>query len=326
MGPAPAVAAVRQAVRSALADVPLGWVALACSGGADSTALAAATIFEARHSGHTVVGIVVDHGLQDGSREVADQVAGRISALGADDCRVVSVQVDGPGGPEASARRARYAALSAEADQYGAQAILLGHTLDDQAESVLLGLARGSGTRSLSGMSPAAGRFVRPLLGLRRSETRAACIAEGLQVWEDPHNDDDRFARSRLRSRVMPVLEEQLGPGIAEALARTARLARQDADLLDELAEAALERVRVEGDGISVPETAALPAAVRGRVLRRVVLDAGAPATDLTLGHVEAVDALLTDWHGQAHVDLPGRVVARRTTDALIVIRQAVAG
>ncbi len=326
MGPAPEVAAVRQAVRAALAEVPLGWVAVGCSGGADSTALVAATIFEARHTGHQVVAIVVDHGLQESSAEVAERVADRVSTLGADDCRVVRVEVGGEGGPEASARRARYAALSQQADEYGAQVILLGHTRDDQAESVLLGLARGSGTRSLSGMAPVAGRFLRPLLDLGRAATYAACEAEGLAVWEDPHNADDAYTRSRIRNHVMPLLEEHLGPGFAEALARTARLARQDADLLDAQAESALVEVSVGPGRLSVPATVALPSALRSRVLRKAVLNAGARPTELALGHVDAVDALLSDWHGQTRVDLPGRLTARRAGDALIVEQTSVAG
>ena len=147
----------------------------------------------------------------------------------------MTVHDQADGGPEAAARTARYAALQSEAA--GRQAtIWLGHTLDDQAESVLLGLARGSGPRSLAGMAARTGRLVRPLLGLRRSVTEQACAELDLDPWRDPHNDDPRFARVRVRRTVLPTLEAELGPGVAEALARTAALVRDDADLLDGLA------------------------------------------------------------------------------------------
>ena len=127
------------------------------------------------------------------------------------------------GGREAAARTARYAALDAVADALGRD-VLLGHTLDDQAETVLLGLGRGSGPRSIAGMRPRSGRYLRPLLGVRRATTEAACRALGLDCWDDPHNDDRALQRVRLRREVLPLLEDVLQGGVAEALARTAVL------------------------------------------------------------------------------------------------------
>ncbi|MFD2083083.1 tRNA(Ile)-lysidine synthase [Actinopolymorpha cephalotaxi] len=328
MGPYPAVASVRLAVRRALADLPPGArVLVACSGGADSTALAAATAFEAARADWSAGGVTVDHGLQAGSAERAAAVEEFLLGLGLAPVETATVRVERAGGPEAAARRARYTALDEVADRHGAAAVLLGHTLDDQAETVLLGLARGSGTRSLAGMSPGgamsrsgAGRYRRPLLGLTRATTEAACTAEGLRFWSDPHNTDPAYTRSRVRHQVLPVLERELGPGVAAALARTGDLLRDDADALDEAADEAYAKCRTPGPAagaaavvLEVEVLAALPAAIRRRVLRRAALAAGSPGTDLTAGHLAALDALVTDWHGQAWVEVPGDVrITRR--------------
>jgi tRNA(Ile)-lysidine synthase len=222
--------------------------------------------------------------------------------------------VNGPGGPEAAARAARYAALEKAAADVGAPTVLLGHTLDDQAETVLLGLARGSGARSLAGMPQRRGVFARPLLGVRRPVTAAACEALGLRPWADPHNADRRFARVRVRLDALPALEGALGPGVAEALARTAGQLRDDAEVLDEIAQAQ----RMCGDAeLSAAALAALPDAVRARVLRSAALDAGCPAGALTAGHVARIGELVTDWHGQRGVDLPGGIRALRRSGRL---------
>jgi tRNA(Ile)-lysidine synthase len=306
-GPAPSVAAVRLAVRELLREVPDGRLVLVgCSGGADSLALAAAAAFEAPRAGRRAGAVVVDHGLQQGSAQVAGQAAARCRALGLDPVEVVAVHVDAPGrGPEAAAREARYTALRATAERLGAALVLLGHTRDDQAEQVLLGLVRGSGARSLAGMPRRRDVFARPLLHLDRATTRAACEAEGLVPWDDPHNADPAYLRVRAR-RLLQTFEDALGPGVAAALARSADLLRDDADTLDELARQARERL---GEGPwPASDLAALPRAVRTRVWRILALEAGAPAGSLFATHVEALDALVTAWHGQGPVALPGPV------------------
>ncbi len=169
--------------------------------------------------------------------------------LGLDPVEVLAVTVGTSGGPENAAREARYAALSEAAGRLGAAAVLLGHTRDDQAETVLLRLARGSGTRSLAGMPARTGIYRRPLLELGRGTTVAACAALGLVPWEDPHNLDGRYARVRVRRRLLPALEDELGPGVAEALARTAGLCRDDADALDAWAEEAYGRAVIGDHG-----------------------------------------------------------------------------
>jgi tRNA(Ile)-lysidine synthase len=313
-GPHPAVAQVRSAVRPGLtaSDRP---VLVACSGGADSLALAAAVAFEAPRAGVPAGAVTIDHGLQPGSAERAEATALVLRRIGLDPVTVVRVDVGAAGGPEAAARTARYAALAAAAD--GAR-IALGHTLDDQAETVLLGLGRGSGPRSVAGMvehrTTDGVHWWRPLLGVRRETTRAACTALELPVWDDPWNTDPAFRRVRLRTEVLPLLEDVLGGGVAPALARTAALLREDLDALDALADA--QRADWEED-LPAAEVAALPDALRRRVLRGWLRSAGVP--DLQAVHLAAVDALLQRWHGQGRVDLPGGAGVVRTSGRLVL-------
>jgi tRNA(Ile)-lysidine synthase len=311
VGPGPAVAAIRNAVRDCLADSEPGDLVLAaCSGGADSLALAAALAFAGPRLGLRCGAVTVDHGLQEGSAGRALTVAATMASLDLDPVYNLSVAVPSEGGPEAAARAARYRALDQLAE---AAVILLGHTLDDQAETVLLGLARGSGARSLAGMAARRGPYRRPLLGIRRAATTAACAELGLEPWHDPHNDDPRYARVRVRSQALPALEAALGPGVAEALARTAAQLREDADCLDAFAES--EQIRGAASdpaGLEVRWLAAMPAAIRTRVLRQAAISAGCPAGALTAGHIQQADELVTCWHGQRWADLPGGVRVRR--------------
>src|SRR3954467_15220767 len=308
----PAVSRTRAAVRAVLADLEAGTLVLAAvSGGADSLALAAALAHVAPRLGLRAGAVVVDHGLQRGSAGQAVTVADSCRALGLDPVHVVPVEVGTVGGPEAAARTARYDALARVAGGADAGAVLLGHTLDDQAETVLLGLGRGSGPRSLAGMAPVSGRWRRPFLDVRRADTAAACAALGLEPWRDPHNDDPSFARVRVRREALPALEAAVGPGVAQALARTAALLRADVEALDAWADAAA------AEGMSVEALAALPPAVRSRVLRRAVVAAGAAAGSVTAGHVAALDRLVVDWRGQRGVSLPGGLVAERRCDRL---------
>ncbi|MET3861135.1 tRNA(Ile)-lysidine synthase [Dietzia sp. 2505] len=269
-------------------------VCVALSGGADSLALTAAAVTEFAD----VTALVVDHGLQAGSDEVARGACRAAQRLGARS-RALVVVVDPDGsGPEAAARTARYAALDAARE---GRPVLLAHTLDDQAETVLLGLGRGSGARSLRGMAAWDAPWGRPLLGVRATNTRAACRALGLDWWDDPHNLDPAFTRVRLRREVLPLLEDVLGGGVAEGLARTAELLRTDDDELDRLAAA----VPASGDGgLDVSVLEPLPIAVLTRVLRRWLLANGCPSP--TYAHLSSVAALVTDWHGQGGVAVGG--------------------
>ncbi len=316
-GPTPAVAACRVAVRRALADLDPGTVVLvACSGGADSLSLAAAVAFEAPKVGVQAVAVVIDHRLQEGSDAVAAAAAQNCVGLGlVTETVTVTVRPDGAG-LEAAARAARYAALDEVATRRAAAAVLLGHTRDDQAEQVLLGLARGSGARSLAGMPAARGLYRRPLLGLPRDQVRCAATDLGLTAWHDPANDDPRFARARVRARVLPVLEAELGPGVGEALARTAELLRDDADTLDALAAEALAGLPGLDEGIAVADLPSRPA-LRRRVLRTALAALDCPALAV---HLAAVDALVTDWHGQRPVNLPAGVTIGRRSGMLVAV------
>jgi tRNA(Ile)-lysidine synthase len=282
---------------------------VACSGGADSLSLAAAARFVAPRLGIACGLVTVDHGLQAGSAERAVAVAAWAAGAGFDPARAVTAEVAGrPGGPEAAARAARYEALCKAAHDCGASTVLIGHTRDDQAETVFLALARGGGPRGLAGMPPARAidgvTFARPLLDLPRAVVRAAAADAGLPPWEDPHNADPSFARARVRA-VLPLLVDALGPGLQANLARAAALAAQDNAALDELAEVAAARARAD-DGLRIDGLAGLAAAVRTRVLRRFAAESGANA--LSQRHVAALDALVTGWHGQGPVSLPGGV------------------
>jgi tRNA(Ile)-lysidine synthase len=322
VGPHPAVAEVRSTVRRCLGEFAAGdLVLVACSGGADSLSLAAALAHEAPRGQLCGGGVTVDHGLQPGSAERALEVTRVLAGLGLDPVERVGVSVPGAaghGGPEAAARTARYQALDEAARRTGAKAVLLAHSRDDQAESVLLGLARGSGARSLAGMPSRRGLYRRPLLGVSRATLRTACEALGLRPWDDPHNRDPAYARARVRHQALPALEAALGPGVAEALARTADQARADAEVLDDLAASQVELTR-DGDGAWRADLlAGLPAAVRTRVLRRAAIASGCPPGALAARHIEALDDMVTSWHGQRWTDLPGGIRGTRHCGKLL--------
>ena len=293
-------------------DAGCDLVLVALSGGPDSLALAAATAFEAPRAGIRAGAVIVDHGLQPGSADVAERAARHARELGLDPVIVTTVVVGSEGGPEAAARTARYAALAAAARETGTTRVLLGHTRDDQAESVLLGLARGSGLGSIKGMAAESGIYLRPLLAIARATTVQFCVDSGLQPWNDPQNDDERFARVRIRKSVLPMLERELGPGFAEALARTAGLAREDSDALDQFAADQLEELAHHAEaGISLAARALEhdPPALRQRIIRATVL--AEFGVSLSRTQTMEVSRLVTDWHGQAAVDLPGISVQR---------------
>jgi tRNA(Ile)-lysidine synthase len=314
--PAP-VAAARRAARSALAELPAGALVLvACSGGADSMALAAATAAVTPRLRLRAGLITVDHGLQDGSADRAAGVAAWARLAGFDPVEVATVDVAGlPGGPESAARTARYAALTAAAERHRAAAVLLGHTRDDQAETVLLALARGAGPRGLAGMPFRKGLLLRPFLDLARADAGKAC------VWTDPHNSDPAYARSRVRAGALPALIAALGPAVVDNLARTAGQLAADTATLDALAAAALAGARTGDHGLRVAALAGLPDAVRTRVLHAWAAELGAPGGALSHRHVTALDALVVGWHGQGPTALPGGiVVARRAGDLVRVV------
>lgn len=319
VGPHPDVAAIRIAVRDWLekygehrTDV---WVAI--SGGADSMALLAALIFHGRDGVLKIHAMTVDHQLQHGSAQRAEAVAAQALSMGSTSAQVATVALDGSSNMEAAARRARYAALRTLCD--GSQ-YLLGHTLDDQAESVLMGLGRGSGPRSIMGMAPYGEERGRPLLGIRRSQTRAACDALIVAVWDDPHNDDPRFTRVRIRNEALPLLEDILGGGVVAALGRTAAMLQQDEMALTEAADrlrTALAQI-TEGGGLDCSLLGQLASGMRTRVLK-LWLERNHGRGNLTSAHVNAVDELITSYHGQGPVYLPGGATVERARETILM-------
>lgn len=316
MANATALYQIRLAVRRELEDLNAGdTVIVATSGGADSSALAAAMLAECKTKAIKVVALIVDHGLQNNSADVAHEAKKELTKLGYENVEIRRIKVEVTDGPEASARRARYAMLNQVAQEINATAIFLGHTKDDQAETVLLGLARGSGTRSLSGMAQRIDNYRRPLLSISRLQTEEACIEAGVKFWRDPHNQSMEFTRVRVREIVLPLMEKEIGPGIADALVRSAKLLRDDADALDQWAD----EVFAELDPIEldVATLESLPRAIRTRVLRKAIYLAGAPSGSLSADHIEPVESLVTAWKGQGPVSLPGGVTIARISGRL---------
>ena len=312
----PAILELRAAVRPYLDALSAHEkVLVGVSGGADSMALAHALIFEAKSRDLEIIPVVVDHGLQSGSDQVAASTIEKLRALGCEEIFFATAQVEMKDGLEASARRARYAIFEQALDTYSSRAFFLGHTLNDQAETVLLGLARGSGPRSLSAMAEINGAYVRPLLNISRETTEAACREAGIDFWVDPHNSNPEFTRVRVRQTVLPMLEKELGPGVSEALARTARLLRNDDEALEEWANHVCDGLDLAD--IPADRLAALPAAIRSRVLRRAIYAAGAPSGSISAEHLSPVEALVTAWRGQGQVDLPGGVKVLRNSGRL---------
>ena len=307
--------ALRNAVKPFLSQLEAGDNFLvAVSGGADSLALAYALLLEAKPLALNPIAVTVDHQLQENSHQQAERVCQQLKELGYGQVITKKVVVTLESGLESGARDARYAALSKSAEEKKAVKIFLGHTRDDQAETVLLGLARGSGARSLSAMAPINGIYVRPLLGVTRQETEAACKEFGLDFWNDPHNLNTEFTRVKVRREVIPYLEEHLDPGISRALVRTASLLRDDADALDQWAAR-------EATDLDCQRLSQLPRAIRTRIIRAAALEAGATPGQLTFEQVGAIDALISAWKGQGGVSLAGGVKVERISGRLSLSR-----
>ena len=308
--------AVRPWIKKAQARVLIG-----VSGGADSMALAIGTYLEAREANTEVIALIIDHDLQEGSAGVAEVAREDLLKRGITQVIIKKVNVVMTDGLEASARRARYSAFNEAISELDPDFFFLAHTLNDQAESVLLGLARGSGTRSLSGMAEINGKFVRPLLDVGREVTLACCVENQIVPWSDPHNEDPAYSRVRVRHEILPLMEERIGPGIVDALGRSAKILRQDSDALDSYALGFLGEW--QGGGFEITDLAQLPQAVRIRVLREAIFRTGAPLGSLSADHLAPVEALITDWHGQGVISLPGGVKVERISGRLSLLAQA---
>ena len=305
----------RLAVRQTLARLnPGDQVVVAVSGGADSLLLAYCLNLESSELALKIHAVVIDHQLQEGSADIASNAKHKLKELGIDSVEIIPVVVVKHDGMEADARRARYTALNERAKSIGASAIFLGHNQDDLAESVLLGLTQGAGTKSLAGMAQHDGMYIRPFLTLSRAEVLAACKEVPIDYWNDPHNDNLRFTRVKIRKAVLPFLENELGPGIKDALARSARIFREDSEALDALTDEIYATI-ADPTSIEITLLEALPIALRKRVIRRALADLG--ATRITAEQLGWVDALISQWHGQKAVALPSGVTARRESGRL---------
>jgi len=310
----PAQGLIRLAVRNCLTSntKPGQKLLIAVSGGADSLALAAACEFEAKKLGVKIAAAVIDHSLQKGSDKVAAQTAKTLAALGFEEVVVKKITVGKAGGPEAAARTARYAALETLRQKTKSNFVVLGHTASDQAETVLLGLVRGSGSKSLSGMSEKTGFLLRPLLGVERATTEAFCKDSGIKYWSDPQNKDEKFLRVMIRKHVLPFLEKQLGGSVATSLVRTSDQLREDNTYLELQADKSFKKyAKVSGSGISFDAKAIekLPAAILNRVIKKALDGFGSESSRT---HVLAVSELVLSWHGQKPLALPGVRVVRK--------------
>jgi tRNA(Ile)-lysidine synthase len=315
---------IRHEVRQVLAEhtKPGQRLLIAVSGGADSMALASATLFESKKLGLATLALTVDHGLQRKSAAVAIQTQQKLLAIGFKQALIKKVNVGKTGGPEAAARKSRYQALEQVRLETKSDWIVLGHTLDDQAETVLLGLARGSGARSLSGMSVVTGKLLRPLLSVGRKATVQFCKDEQIQFWKDPQNRSLKFLRVRVRSKVIPFLEKQLGPGIALNLIRSADQLKIDDDYLSAVAVRQfkkLAKTTSSSVSIEVAKLEKLPEAILHRVLKESI---DCFQLDSSRKHVLAVADLITNWHGQKPLSLPGIRVLRKDKTITFKVNQ----
>jgi tRNA(Ile)-lysidine synthase len=295
-------------------------VVVACSGGADSLALLALACAQSL----AVVAVYVDHGLRAGTDREARVVCDAAAALGADS-RVVSVQIDARANLEARARDARYAALERVADDVGAVAILVGHTCDDQAETVLLALLRGSATAGLAGMPLRRGRVWRPLLQFRRAETREICARLGLTPVADPTNDELHHRRVWLRREIIPRLERGARRDLVDVLARQAAVLRDDDDYLETLAaehapedaaalatlpRALATRVVRQWLGTPPPTSATVEAVLAvARGERRAVEVAGGRRVERVGARLHLLAGVATEPPDAAELSIPGRTL-----------------
>lgn len=315
----------RLAVRQSLSSLnPGDQVVVAVSGGADSLLLAHCLKIEGSELALVIHAVVIDHQLQENSNEVALQAKQTLNDLGINEVTIIQVNVEKRDGIEADARKARYDALNSYAKKIGAAAIFLGHNEDDLAESVLLGLTQGSGTKSLAGMAEQEIRengllYLRPFLTLTRDEIEKGCAESRISFWSDPHNQDERFTRVKIRRRILPLMESEIGPGIKAALARSARIFREDSQALDSLATEVFSAI-ADPTSIDIELLEPLPGAVRKRVIRTALASLG--ASRVSAEQLGWVDALISQWHGQKEVALPAGVTARRESGRLALSKE----
>jgi len=311
---------MQNAVQNLLKDFDAGdLVLVGCSGGADSLALAWTTLVVGKRLEIKTGAVIVDHQLIPESNSVALNAKKQCEELGIQEVIVKKVNVEQTHeGLEAAARIARYEAFENVLHETNAQAILLAHTQDDQAETVLMRLTRGSGAKSLSGMAQVSGKYLRPFLHLRKKLVHDSLDLIGLKAWQDPANTDHQFLRVKVRHELMPKIVEVLGESAISSLDKTSQLLRLDNQALEELAQQFFESQKnVKINGLEISELEKLPEAIRTRVLRIFAIASGVHPGPFSFEHIEAIDALVKNWHGQGNVDLPGFIQATRVNGSL---------
>ena len=311
---------MQNAVQNLLKNFDAGdYVLVGCSGGADSLALVWTTSVVGKRLELKVGAIIVDHQLFPESNDVALNAKKQCEDLGIQEVIIKKVNVEhNHEGLEAAARIARYEAFENVLHETNAQAILLAHTQDDQAETVLMRLTRGSGAKSLSGMAQVSGKYLRPFLHLRKKLVHDSLDLIGLKAWQDPANTDHQFLRVKVRHELMPKIVEVLGESAISSLDKTSQLLRLDNQALEELAQQFFESQKdVKTNGLEISELEKLPEAIRTRVLRIFAIASGVHPGPFSFEHIEAIDALVKNWHGQGNVDLPGFIQATRVDGSL---------
>ena len=311
---------MQNAVQNLLKNFDAGdYVLVGCSGGADSLALVWTTSVVGKRLELKVGAIIVDHQLFPESNDVALNAKKQCEELGIQEVIIKKVNVEhNHEGLEAAARIARYEAFENVLHETNAQAILLAHTQDDQAETVLMRLTRGSGAKSLSGMAQVSGKYLRPFLHLRKKLVHDSLDLIGLKAWQDPANTDHQFLRVKVRHELMPKIVEVLGESAISSLDKTSQLLRLDNQALEDLAQQFLESQKdVKTNGLEISELEKLPEAIRTRVLRIFAIASGVHPGPFSFEHIEAIDALVKNWHGQGNVDLPGFIQATRVNGSL---------
>ena len=311
---------MQNAVQNLLKDFDAGdLVLVGCSGGADSLALAWTTLVVGKRLELKTGAVIVDHQLIPESNSVALNAMKQCEELGIQEVIIKKVNVEqNHEGLEAAARIARYEAFENVLHETNAQAILLAHTQDDQAETVLMRLTRGSGAKSLSGMAQVSGKYLRPFLHLRKKLVHDSLDLIGLKAWQDPANTDHQFLRVKVRLELMPKIVEVLGESAISSLDKTSQLLRLDNQALEELAQQFFKSQKdVKTNGLEISELEKLPEAIRTRVLRIFAIASGVHPGPFSFEHIEAIDALVKNWHGQGNVDLPGFIQATRVNGSL---------
>ena len=307
---------LQNAVNNLLKDFePADNILVACSGGADSLALAWTSQVVTKRIGLNLIAVIIDHQLIKESTQVAQDAKKKCEDFGIEKVVIKQIEVkDDKDGLEAAARKARYEAFEESVNEFNAKAVLLAHTQDDQAETMLMRLTRGSGAKSLSAMKEVSGKYLRPFLHIRKQVLVDALEKENISYWQDPANTNYKFLRAKVRHELMPKLIEVLGESAIDSLDRTSGLLKEDNEALESIALESYEKLNKE---LKVQELEKLPTAIRKRVIKIAALNSGVTPGPFSFEHIEAIDALVTNWRGQGNVDLPGFIQASRVDQTI---------